>query len=69
VKGRVYLDVSGEVTLFRPQGENSKASLFAAVQNLLDTDPPITGGGGYGTTRGLFDTIGRQFIGGLRITF
>jgi len=69
VKGRVYLDVSGEVTIFRPQGEASKAALFWAVQNLLDTDPPITGAGGYGTTRGLFDTIGRQFIGGLRISF
>ncbi|WP_213978957.1 TonB-dependent receptor [Sphingomonas sp. dw_22] len=69
VKGRVYLDLSGEVTLFRPKGGDSKVALFAAVQNLLDTDPPITGGGGYGTTRGLFDTIGRQFIGGVRFNF
>ncbi len=69
VKGRVYFDLSGEITLFRPKGEGSKAALFAAVQNLLDTDPPITGGGGYGTTRGLFDTIGRQFIGGVRFNF
>ncbi len=69
VKGRVYFDLSGEVTLFRPQGERSKAALFAAVQNVLDTDPPITGGGGYGTTRALFDTIGRQFIGGVRFNF
>ncbi len=69
VKGRVYLDVSGEVTLFRPTGGKSKAALFAAVQNVLDTDPPITGGGGYGTTRSLFDTIGRQFIGGVRFNF
>lgn len=69
VKGRVYFDVSGEVTLFKPKGEGSKVALFAAVQNLLDTDPPITGAGGYGTTRGLFDTIGRQFIGGARLSF
>ncbi|WP_447727180.1 TonB-dependent receptor plug domain-containing protein [Sphingomonas koreensis] len=69
VKGRVYFDLSGEVTLFKPQGEGSKVALFAAVQNLLDTDPPITGAGGYGTTRGLFDTIGRQFIGGVRLNF
>jgi outer membrane receptor protein involved in Fe transport len=69
VKGRVYVDLSGEVTLFRPKGGDSKAALFAAVQNLLDTDPPITGGGGYGTTRGLFDTIGRQFVGGMRFNF
>lgn len=69
VKGRVYFDVSGEVTLFKPKGEESKVALFAAVQNVLDTDPPITGAGGYGTTRGLFDTIGRQFIGGVRLNF
>lgn len=69
VKGRVYFDISGELTLFKPKGEGSKVALFAAVQNLLDTDPPITGAGGYGTTRGLFDTIGRQFIGGVRLNF
>lgn len=69
VKGRVYFDLSGEITIFRPKGEDSKAALFAAVQNVLDTDPPITGAGGYGTTRGLFDTIGRQFIGGVRFNF
>lgn len=69
VKGRVYFDLSGEVTLFEPKGEGSKVALFAAVQNLLDTDPPITGAGGYGTTRGLFDTIGRQFTGGVRLNF
>lgn len=69
VKGRVYFDLSGELTLFKPKGEGSKVALFAAVQNLLDTDPPITGAGGYGTTRGLFDTIGRQFIGGVRLNF
>ncbi len=69
VNGRMYFDLSGEVTLFRPKGEGSKAALFFAVQNLFDNDPPITGAGGYGTTRGLFDTIGRQFIGGVRIQF
>lgn len=69
VKGRVYFDLSGELTVFKPKGEGSKVALFAAVQNLLDTDPPITGAGGYGTTRGLFDTIGRQFVGGARLSF
>jgi iron complex outermembrane recepter protein len=69
VAGRVYFDVSGEVTLFRPGDGNSKAALFAAVQNLFDKDPPITGGGGYGTTRALYDTIGRQLIGGVRFNF
>lgn len=69
VKGRVYFDISGEVTVLKPKGDGSKLALFAAVQNLFDTDPPITGAGGYGTTRGLFDTIGRQFIGGARLNF
>ncbi|WP_404712413.1 TonB-dependent receptor plug domain-containing protein [Sphingomonas sp. MMS24-J13] len=69
VNGRVYFDLSGEVTIFRPHGDGSKIALFAAVANLLDNDPPITGAGGYGTTRALYDTIGRQFMGGVRVKY
>ena len=69
VNGRLYADLSGEVTIFRPHGAGSKVALFAAVQNLFDNDPPITGAGGYGTTRALYDTIGRQFMGGLRVKY
>lgn len=69
VNGRLYFDLSGEMTLFRPHGNGSKIALFAAVQNLFDNDPPITGAGGYGTTRALYDTIGRQFMGGVRVKY
>jgi len=69
VNGRLYADLSGEVTIFRPHGAGSKVALFAAVQNLFDNDPPITGAGGYGTTRALYDTIGRQFMGGFRVKY
>jgi iron complex outermembrane receptor protein len=67
-KGRVYLDLSGEVTLFRPIGSDSKVALFGSVLNLLNTDPPITGYD-WATARHLYDVIGRQFIGGVRFNF
>jgi iron complex outermembrane receptor protein len=66
--GRVYLDLSGEVTLFKPIGSNSKVALFGTVLNLLNTDPPITGYD-WATARHLYDVIGRQFIGGVRFNF
>ncbi len=67
-KGRVYLDLSGEVTLFKPTGSDSKIALFGSVLNLLNTDPPITGYD-WATARHLYDVIGRQFIGGVRFNF
>jgi hypothetical protein len=69
VNGRLYFDLSGEVTIFHPHGNGSKIALFAAVANMFDNDPPITGAGGYGTTRALYDTIGRQFMGGFRVKY
>jgi iron complex outermembrane receptor protein len=67
VSGRLYFDLSGEVPVYGA-GRN-KVSLFAAVQNALDNDPPITGVGGYGTTRALYDTIGRLYTAGIRFRF
>ncbi|WP_374593997.1 TonB-dependent receptor domain-containing protein [Sphingosinicella sp.] len=66
-KGRLYFDISAEHSIVE-KGENSVV-LFAAVQNLLDKDPPITGVGGYGTTRALYDTIGRTYNIGVRFQF
>ncbi|PZU48202.1 MAG: TonB-dependent receptor [Sphingomonas sp.] len=68
VNGRLYFDLSGEYTLI-DNGDGQALTIFGAVQNLLDTDPPITGVGGYGTTRALYDVIGRQFTLGARFKF
>jgi outer membrane receptor protein involved in Fe transport len=68
VNGRLYLDLSGEVTLFRPAGSDSKIALFGTILNLLNTDPPITGYD-WATARHVYDVIGRQFIGGVRVSF
>ena len=67
VKGRVYFDLSASVDIIK-RGEE-RIALFGTIQNLLDTDPPITGVGGFGTTRALYDTIGRVFTAGVRFNF
>lgn len=67
ISGRLYLDLSGEVSILKT--ETGKVAVFGAISNLLDKDPPITGISGYGTTRSLYDTIGRQFTAGLRFSF
>jgi iron complex outermembrane recepter protein len=66
--GRLYLDLSGEITLFKPAGEKSKVALYGTILNLLNSDPPITGYD-WATARHLYDVIGRQFIGGVRVGF
>lgn len=68
VNGRLYFDLSGEYSLI-DNGDDQTLTIFGAVQNLLDKDPPITGVGGYGTTRALYDVIGRQFTLGARFKF
>lgn len=68
VKGRVYFDLSGEIGIIN-RADGDRVALFGAVQNVLDTTPPITGVGGYGTTRALYDTIGRVFTAGVRFKF
>lgn len=67
VSGRLYFDISGEYALI--ERGDSKVALFGAIQNLMDKDPPITGVGGYGTTRSLYDTIGRLYNVGVRFQF
>ncbi len=67
VKGRVYFDLQGEVTLIENDG--NKVALFGSVQNVFNKTPPITGAGGYGTTRALYDTLGRMFTAGVRFKF
>ena len=65
--GRFYVDVSADVDVV--QRDQLNASLFAAVTNLLDTDPPITGTGGFATVRALYDVIGRTYTVGLRFRY
>lgn len=69
VKGRLYFDLSAQWDVLR-DGER-KLQLFAGVENLLDTDPPIAGGGfnTSATVRSLYDQIGRVFTAGLRIRY
>ena len=66
--GRFYLDLSGEITLFKPMGQQSKVALYGVILNVLNTDPPITGYD-WATARHLYDVIGRQFTGGVRFNF
>jgi iron complex outermembrane receptor protein len=66
--GRFYLDLSGEVTLFKPAGEKSKVALYGAILNVFNTDPPITGYD-WATARHLYDVIGRQYTAGVRFKF
>ena len=67
VNGRLYLDVSGEITLL--QRRRNRIALFGTIQNLMDTDPPITAVNGYGTTRSLYDMMGRVYTAGARFRF
>jgi len=67
VNGRLYLDVSGEITLL--QHRRNRIALFGTIQNLMDTDPPITAVNGYGTTRSLYDMMGRVYTAGARFRF
>ncbi|MDO5505279.1 MAG: TonB-dependent receptor [Pseudoxanthomonas suwonensis] len=65
--GRTYLDIGGSYDLSRDTGQN--VTLFASIKNLADKDPPINGVGGYGTTRALYDVVGRQYVAGVRFRF
>ncbi len=66
VKGRFYLDLSGEVTV--AELATGKVSLFGVITNVLDKDPPFTGYQ-FVTARQLYDVIGRQYTAGLRFNF
>ncbi|MGH6615963.1 TonB-dependent receptor domain-containing protein [Sphingomonas sp.] len=72
VRGRVYFDLQGEVTLIGRGGDrggDNRVALFGTIQNMFNKTPPITGAGGYGTTRALYDTLGRMFTAGVRFKF
>jgi outer membrane receptor protein involved in Fe transport len=69
VDDRFYLGWSGSYDLDRGNADNS-VQLFWAIQNLLDEDPPVAPGGNvYPTNPVFFDTIGRRFRVGARLSF
>ena len=49
--------------------------VFATINNLFDKEPPVAAGSGFGgnsnggTNAVFFDTLGRAFRVGLRVTF
>jgi iron complex outermembrane receptor protein len=52
------------------QQDDNQLQLFWAVNNLLDKDPPVAPGGNfYPTNPVFFDTVGRRYRVGLRLSF
>nr|WP_321325361.1 TonB-dependent receptor [uncultured Parasphingorhabdus sp.] len=64
VSGRLYFDLSGEVTLL--DSGSKRLVLFGGIQNLMDKDPPLTQ---LGTARTIYDVIGRVYTAGVRVRF
>ena len=53
-------------------GSMERTELFASITNLFDEDPPFSGNNTFGTggvNGAFFDTMGRDFRLGLRMTF
>jgi iron complex outermembrane receptor protein len=69
VDSAVYLGWFGSYN-FRPQSAGNQIQVFWAINNLLDEDPPVAPGGNfYPTNPVFFDTIGRRYRAGVRLTF
>jgi outer membrane receptor protein involved in Fe transport len=68
INGRFYLDLAGEVTVYRPGGDG-RVAVFGAILNAFNKMPPITGYDEYAAPRQLFDVIGRQYTAGVRFNF
>jgi iron complex outermembrane receptor protein len=66
VRGRLYFDLAGEVTLLRTNS-GGRVALFGVIKNLTDKDPPFTGYQ-FQTARQLYDVIGRQYTAGMRFS-
>jgi len=65
VSGRFYADISTEIYLIN-SGDDRRVSIFGVINNVLNNFPPITGTGGFGTSRAIYDTIGRTYSVGVR---
>lgn len=62
-----YVDLNASVTVLK--GAGSKLRLTAAVNNLFDRDPPVVPLGGGATNTAIYDTIGRTYKIGARLSF
>ncbi|MBY8824266.1 TonB-dependent receptor domain-containing protein [Sphingomonas colocasiae] len=69
INGRVYFDLSMQYEVIRQ--DKRAIELFAAIDNVMDRDPPIAGGGfnTAATVRSLYDQIGRTYTAGLRFRY
>lgn len=64
---QTYFDLGGSYEIVDADGRH--VELFASISNIFDRDPPITGAGGYITTRSLYEYIGRMYKAGVRFRF
>lgn len=64
---QTYFDLGGSYQVYDTDGKH--VEVFASVSNVFDRDPPITGAGGYITTRSLYEYIGRMYKAGVRFRF
>ena len=64
--GQTLVDLTASYDL---SVEGREIQVFGKIGNVLDQDPPLTGNSSYGTTRALYDVIGRNFTAGLRFRF
>jgi len=62
INGRFYLDLSAAVKV------NDQFEVFGVVNNALDKDPPLAFSSQGGTNHVWFDTLGRYFKIGVRVT-
>ncbi len=67
VGARFYFNLSGNYNLLESEGR--KAQLYFVVENLLNKDPPWEIGSGAGTNGQFYDTLGRLYRLGARISF
>jgi iron complex outermembrane recepter protein len=69
IEGRFYHDVSATYEFMHEEEHGVALEAYFSVSNLLNTDPPPVALTSYfhaSTNPGLFDTIGRNFRGGIR---
>ena len=67
VKSAYYLNLNGSYNIMNKGGR--RLQVFGQIQNLMNAEPPRTGGGQYPTNPTYFDQLGRQFRFGLRFNY
>ncbi len=67
VAGATYFNLFGDVNLAQSGG--TSVQLFAAINNLLNKEPPFAPELQYPTNPTYFDQIGRSYRAGVRLRF